>query len=207
MLADHSGFIHDRLGSFVGRTQELSSISQRISETLTTGGYITITGQAGQGKSSIIARLVEEYGAEQSPFHFIPLNPGPDHQVSLLRNLMARLILKYGLPDLYATGESRSTLSDYFPKVLSEVAAKGGQEIIFIDGLDQLKADSNGERDLSFLPTNPPPGIVFVLGTRPNDTLNRKLPGKHWRMGTRCQRLGDLAKRDIFIIATPYARL
>ena len=26
-------------------------------------------------------------------------------------------------------------------------------------------------RDLSFLPTNPPPGIVFVLGTRPNDTL------------------------------------
>src|SRR5205823_11804684 len=26
-------------------------------------------------------------------------------------------------------------------------------------------------RDLSFLPNNPPPGVVFVLGTRPNDTL------------------------------------
>jgi hypothetical protein len=49
--------------------------------------------------------------------------------------------------------------------------AKGGQEVIFLDGLDQLEEDISGIRDLSFLPTNPPAGIVFVLGTRPNDTL------------------------------------
>src|SRR5207244_1404981 len=48
---------------------------------------------------------------------------------------------------------------------------KGGQEVIFIDGLDQLEEDSNGIRDLSFLPNNLPSGIVFVLGMRPNDTL------------------------------------
>jgi hypothetical protein len=49
--------------------------------------------------------------------------------------------------------------------------AKGGREVVFIDGLDQLEAESSGERDLSFLPDNPPRGVVFVLGTRPNDTL------------------------------------
>src|SRR5207245_2863865 len=100
-----------------------------------------------------------------------PFNPGPDHQVGLLRNLMARLILKYDLSDLYVASESRAALRDYFPKVLQEIIAKGRQEVIFLDGLDQLEDEQSGTRDLSFLPNNPPPGIVFVLGTRPNDTL------------------------------------
>lgn len=171
LLADHRGLLRDRLASFVGREAQLVDIRQRISQTLPTGGYVTITGQAGQGKSSIIAKLVEEYGEDQVAYHFIPFNPGPDHQVSLLPNLMARLILKYDLTDLYVASESRPALSDYFSKVLAEVVAHGRHEIIFVDGLDQLEEDLSGWRDLSFLPTNPPSGIVFVLGTRPNDTL------------------------------------
>lgn len=171
LLLNHSGFMQDRLASFVGRSAELEEIRQRIREKLATGGYVMITGQAGQGKSSVIAQLVQEAGPEQVAHHFIPANPGPDHQVSLLRNLMARLILKYNLSGLYVASESRPALRDYFIKVLSEVAENGGQEVIFIDGLDHLEVDLTGIRDLSFLPTNPPPGIVFVLGTRPNDTL------------------------------------
>jgi len=171
MLADHLGFMRDRLESFVGRQAELIEIRQRIAEKLLTGGYVTITGQAGQGKSCIIAKLVEEYGPDNVSFHFIPFNPGPDHQVGLLRNLMARLILKYNLPEIYVASESRPALRDYFPKVLGELVAKGGQEVIFVDGLDQLEEELSGFRDLSFLPNNPPPGVVFVLGTRPNDTL------------------------------------
>jgi len=171
LLADHRGFLDDRLDSFVGREAELAQIRQRIAEMMSTGGYVTITGQAGQGKSSVIAKLVKEYGKEQVAYHFIPFNPGPDHQVGLLRNLMARFVLRYNLTDLYVASESRPALRDYFPKVLAEVVAQGGHEVIFLDGLDQLEEDMNGVRDLSFLPTNPPPGIVFVLGTRPNDTL------------------------------------
>lgn len=171
MLPDHSGFLRDRLDSFVGREAELHEIRQRIAEKLPSGGYVTITGQAGQGKSSVIAKLVDEYGADAVAYHFIPFNPGPDHQVSLLRNLMARLILKYGLADVYVASESRPALRDFLPRVLREVAAQGHSEVIFVDGLDQIEPELNGERDLSFLPTNPPEGIVFVLGTRPNDTL------------------------------------
>ncbi len=171
MLIDHSGFMRDRLESFVGRQKELAQVRQRVEEKRQTGGYITITGQAGQGKSSIIAKLVEEYGVENVAFHFIPLNPGPDHQVGLLRNLMARLILKHKLSDLYVATENRAALRDYFSKVLAEIAEKGEHEVIFVDGLDQLEEDFSGVRDLSFLPINPPQGIVVVLGTRPNDTL------------------------------------
>ncbi|BCL82728.1 TIR and AAA domain-containing protein [Ktedonobacteria bacterium brp13] len=167
---DHSGFRQGRASSFVGRAAELTDIQQHITELQASGGYLTITGQAGQGKSSIIASFIELHdpGSIQ---HFIPFNPGPDHQVTLLRDLMAQLILKYDLDDIYVASDHRPALRDFFPKVLQEVERKGGRELIFIDGLDQIKEDMDGIRDLSFLPLAPPAGIVFVLGTRPNDTL------------------------------------
>jgi len=84
---------------------------------------------------------------------------------------MARLIIKHELSDVYVKIESRSALRSSFPMVLAESVAKSGQEIIFIDGLDQLEEEQRGERDLTFLPTTPSPGVVFVLGTRPNETL------------------------------------
>jgi hypothetical protein len=157
LLHDHSAIIQGRLDSFVGREQELQEIRRRIEGLLPIGGYLTITGPAGQGKSSVIARLVAEYGPDNIAHHFIPFKPGPGHQVGLLRDLMARLILKYDLPDWYVGDQlALPALRDYFPKVLAELAAKGGQEVIFVDGLDQLQEDAGGERDLSFLPPNPP---------------------------------------------------
>lgn len=194
-FANHTSFINNRIASFVGRAAELITIRQRIAELLPTGGYVTITGQAGQGKSSIIAALLAQHSragsvnaflapgadlpvaavtaAQVEPIahHFIPFNPGPDHQISLLRNLIARLAVQHNLPEIYLVSDSRPALKEYFATIISEIAASGAQEIIYIDGLDQIEEDPSGMRDLSFLPNNAPPGIVFVLGTRPNDTL------------------------------------
>src|SRR5579859_2174187 len=68
------------LKNFKGREQELSAIRQRMAELQPIGGYIAITGGAGQGKSSIIAKLVEEYESQNTASFFIPFNPGPDYQ-------------------------------------------------------------------------------------------------------------------------------
>ncbi len=196
LIADHRSFMQNRLESFVGRQKELDEIQQQVTQQLPKGGYITITGQAGQGKSSIIAKLIDIYGVDQVAYHFIPINPGPDHQVGLLRNLMARLILKYHLPDFYVASDNRAALRDHFIKVLDAVIEEGGKEIIFIDGLDQLEEDLSDVRDLTFLPTNPPPGILFVLGTRPNDTLKPlellKPHGEYW--------LPNLSRHDFDLI-------
>src|SRR6266536_940573 len=196
LFTTQSGFLRNRLESFVGRRRELEELQYIINARFQTGGYVTITGQAGQGKSSIIAKLVETYGIEETAYHFIPFNPGPDHQVGLLRNLMTRLILKYDLSDLYVASESRPALRDYFPRVLEEVVARDGQEVIFVDGLDQLEEEFTGQRDLSFLPNNPQVGIVFVLGTRPNDTLmplERLKPHQEYK-------LPALSKEDFDVI-------
>ncbi|WP_399358659.1 NACHT domain-containing protein [Thermogemmatispora tikiterensis] len=164
----------------MGRQTEQEAVWQLVEELLPTGGYVTITGEAGQGKSCLIASLVEarareQGGEERVAFHFIPLVPPPDYQVTLLKALLARLMLKYQLPDWWLAGESRAALSAALEGALQEIARRGQQDVIFIDGLDQLPPDAqSGWRDLSFLPQgpgNPPPGIVFVLGTRPNDTL------------------------------------
>lgn len=171
LLADQSAFLDDRLRRFVGREHELAEVQARIAERREQGGYVTITGQAGQGKSSIIAKLVEYYGLETVVSHFIPFRPGPDYQISLLRDLMARLILKHNLSDLFVAAESRAALRDAFLNLVRELSARQRQEIIFIDGLDQIEEDLTGRRDLSFLPDQPPAGIIFVLGTRPDDTL------------------------------------
>ena len=179
LAADHSGFLDDRLNSLVGREHELEEVRQQVQELVPTGGYLAITGVAGQGKSSLIARLVQEAAQEQDGrervmYHFIPPTPGAGYQAVLLRTLMARLILKYQLPDVLEEYASTATLSAGFHWMLSHLAEQGKTEIIFIDGLDQLQPDQpTGWRDLSFLPQGtdgPPPGIVFVLGTRPDDT-------------------------------------
>ncbi|MBX5458710.1 MAG: caspase family protein, partial [Thermogemmatispora sp.] len=180
LVRRRDGFYEDRRRSCVGRQTEQEAVWRLVEELLPTGGYVTITGEAGQGKSCLIARLVEERAREQGgeervAFHFIPLVPPPDYQVPLLKALLARLILKYQLPDWWLAGEGRAALSAALEGVLQEIARRGQQDVIFIDGLDQLQPDAqSGWRDLSFLPQgpgNPPAGIVFVLGTRPDDTL------------------------------------
>lgn len=178
--ADPSGFLTDRLASFVGREQEQEKVRHSLQQLLPTGGYLAITGPAGQGKSSLIARLVEDAAQEQGSrervvYHFIPPTPGAEYQAVLLRKLMARLIFKHQLSDVFLEpNASTATLSAGFHWMLSVLADQGKQETLFIDGLDQLQSDQQtGWRDLAFLPQgpdNPPPGIVFVLGTRPDGT-------------------------------------
>jgi tetratricopeptide (TPR) repeat protein len=167
----------NRLDTFVGREAEIAEIRQHIIQVMPTGGYVTITAQAGEGKSSVIARMVSQDGPDQTAFHFIALTPGREYQLSLLRPIVARLILKHSLPTTYFPGESYPAMRDYFHSVLRQLSERGVQEVIYIDGLDQLEAEPGGTRDLSFLPTSPPSGMVLVLGTRPDDTL-QPLEGK-----------------------------
>jgi hypothetical protein len=165
---DYGAFLRNRLEGFVGRSAELAEVHSVLRATQRNGGYLTITGQAGQGKSSIIAKLIDTLVPERPVVHIIPFTPGPDHQIVLMRNLIAQLILKHGLSDVYLGSESRAVLSSSLARLLQEI---DGPEIIFIDGLDQIQQELYGDRDLTFLPVTLPAGVVCVIGTRPNDTL------------------------------------
>jgi len=181
LMHDQSGFVTGRLERFVGRSAELAELRRLAAELRPQGGYVTIRAQAGQGKSSVIARMVADEVGATGDFasvvcHFIPLDPGPDHQVTLLRNLLARLCLRYSLSEHYVSGETRASLRDAFARALQELARRGEAVTVYVDGLDQLEPEPDGSRDLSFLPEIPPAGVVFVLGVRPDDTLQSLMP-------------------------------
>ncbi|MBX5459054.1 MAG: NACHT domain-containing protein [Thermogemmatispora sp.] len=194
MLIDHQPFIASRLEGFVGRGVELAALRQQIAELQPGGGYLIISAQAGQGKSSLIARLVQEEGAERVPHHFLPLDPPLDHVVALLRDLLARLIFAQALDPtpLLVAGTSRAALTTAFWNLLNELGSRGERVLICIDGLDQLPRDPSGRRDLSFLPTQLPAGCVLVLGSRPDDLL----PALHQRGPVREYRLPPLSRAD-----------
>jgi hypothetical protein len=160
-----------RLKGFVGRKAERSAIRGMIEVLRPTGGYVLIKAHAGEGKSSIIAKLIEEADITTTPHHMIPLTPGPQHQLSLLRALVAQLILKHALPTTYFPDESYPAMKDYFATILRQLSDHGIEETLYVDGLDQLDPEHTGVRDLSFLPPQPPPGIVLILGSRPDETL------------------------------------
>jgi len=106
------------------------------------------------------------------------------------------LRIAWDLPDIYIKDAILPSLKAFFPSVLDAVIKKGGHEVIFIDGLDQIEGDQNGKRDLTFLPLNPPKGIVFVLGTRPDDTLK---PLKALKPSVEYE-LPDLSRQDFDLI-------
>ena len=182
-VLSHAGIMEARLKAFVGRARELAAIRAQIGQLAPTGGYLVIAGRAGQGKSSVIARLVADAeaalagaGGESSSrprvlHHFIPLETGADYQVTVLRDLIAQLVLKHELPNLYIESEQKAVLKEYFAAILRQISELGLEETIYLDGIDQIEVDSSGFRDLSFLPPDPPKGIVIVIGTRPDDSL------------------------------------
>ncbi len=169
--SSNKDFIQNLLKNFNGREQDLIEIRRRIAEIQPAGGYIAIIGAAGQGKSSIIAKLVKEYESENVASHFILFNSGPDYQITLLKRLMAHLIRKYRFSDLYIATESLPALHEYFSIILRKIAERSGHEVIFIDGFEQSEEMQAEMYDISFLPHNPPPGIVLVLGIRSENTL------------------------------------
>ncbi|HEY1013128.1 MAG TPA: ATP-binding protein, partial [Herpetosiphonaceae bacterium] len=156
-----------RLSQVVGREREIAAIRDLIERQAAAGGYVLISGGPGAGKSCLLAALVGGDGPERAPCHFVALRPAPGYQLEILQTLVARLALKHELADGYVPLTSYPALRDYFAALLQSIAARGRREVIYIDGLDQLPADAAGQRDLSFLPATPPPGIVLVLSARP----------------------------------------
>ncbi|GAA5531358.1 ATP-binding protein [Herpetosiphon gulosus] len=160
-----------RLAGFVGREAEQAAIRELIDQTRVTGGYVLVTGEAGAGKSSLIAQLIVSAGLAQTPQHFIALTPGRAYQLDLLRSIVAQLMLKHDLSGSYFPADSYPALRLEFGQLLQTLSARGISETIYLDGLDQLQPEVDGSRDLSFLPLQLPPGIVIVLGSRPNETI------------------------------------
>jgi len=160
-----------RLGEFEGRG----------------GGLFLIIGEPGSGKTGFVAGCLKSRLERQPVYHFIKKRRGADawdEPALFLRSLTAQLRRRHTL--LRTRAEAALPIQEEFYAVLERISMKGARETIWIDGLDEAYGPMGkfpgqalrvlaGDRRMA--PGREgsqcalPPGISFVLTSRPGEHL------------------------------------
>ena len=159
---EFESLIEEKIKTFCGRQFVFKAFQNFIKEN--THGYFTIIGDAGMGKSSIVAKYVSEH---KSPCYFNILVERRNRPELFLKSIRQQLIDRYQLPN--------SEDAD-LPTLLVKVAEKltlGERLVIAIDALDEV-AQEAGE-NLLHLPTTLPDRVYFLLTRRPYNLGKKRL--------------------------------
>jgi hypothetical protein len=154
--------IEEKIRRFCGRGFVFETFEQFITDN--PHGYFTIVGDAGMGKSSIVAKYVWEH---KSPCYFNILVERRNRPELFLKSIRRQLIDRYQLPN--------SEDAD-LPTLLAQVAGKltaGDRLVIAIDALDEVEQDPG--KNLLHLPKNLPNNVYFLLTRRPYSSDKKQL--------------------------------
>ncbi|WP_333197630.1 AAA family ATPase [Microcoleus sp. S28C3] len=154
--------IEEKIRRFCGRQFVFETFQQFITDN--PHGYFTIVGDAGMGKSSIVAKYVSEH---KSPCYFNIVVERRNRPELFLKSIRRQLIDRYEL--------LKSEDAD-LPKLLATVAGKltaGERLVIAIDALDEVEQEA-GE-NLLHLPITLPNNVYFLLTRRPFNLGQRRL--------------------------------
>jgi WD40 repeat protein len=168
-LAHHS-FAEELVIDFVGRTDILGTIRDYVAATERTVPAVLV-GEGGTGKSSVIARAIEQahidHPTAQIVYRFIGTTPDSSNVQGLLNSLCRELGRRYGMGDDKVPGDYRELVTDFITR-LKGVSATACPLIIFLDALDQLSPQP-AARSLDWIPDPLPKGVWVILSTRPGD--------------------------------------
>ncbi len=159
---EFESLIAEKIKTFCGRRFVFDTFKQFITEN--PHGYFTIIGDAGMGKSSIVAKYVSEH---KSPCYFNILVERRNRPELFLKSIRRQLIDRYQLPN--------SEDAD-LPTLLAQVAGKltaGDRLVIAIDALDEVEQEPG--KNLLHLPKNLPNNVYFLLTRRPYSSEKKQL--------------------------------
>jgi DNA-binding Xre family transcriptional regulator len=159
---EFESLIAEKIKTFCGRRFVFDTFKQFITENPC--GYFTIIGDAGMGKSSIVAKYVSEH---KSPCYFNILVERRNRPELFLKSIRRQLIDRYQLPN--------SEDAD-LPTLLANVAGKlpaGERLVIAVDALDEVEQEP-GE-NLLHLPTTLPEQVYVLLTRRPYNLGKKRL--------------------------------
>jgi hypothetical protein len=177
-LETHTEFGQDRASFFVGREDNLSQIVDYLENS--NPHLLAIWGKSGAGKSSLIAKSIEEaqtkYKTAMSIFRFIGATPESSNVRKLLESLCRQLTRVYKGDEKAIPSDSRELVQELYKRMA--LAGEVKSIIIFIDALDQLE-----ELDYTIisglLVQKLPPNVKMVISSLPGelmDVLENHLP-------------------------------
>lgn len=146
---------------FVGRQEAIKQVDQFIQTH--PSGYLAIVGEAGIGKSALLAKLVKERGYLH---HFVDDKQNSAKDEVFLRCIVEQLQQKYGFEFEERTPISVSEWNIYFQKWLKEASAEG-KIVICVDALDEAQHYGGSDSLLKYLPHELPENVYFILTSRP----------------------------------------
>ncbi len=140
-------------------------------------GVWLLVGEAGVGKTTFLAHLVQErrylnFFAEQAP--------GEAGVIRALQSLAAQLVSRYRLEpyaDRDRLSASQAAQPDFLERLLYQAAERltaGEKLVIVVDALDEASLADN--KNVLGLPRNLPPGVFLVLSQRPVSVPLHTLP-------------------------------
>jgi len=159
---EFESLIAEKIRTFCGRRFVFDNVQKFITEN--PHGYFTIIGDAGMGKSSIVAKYVSEH---KSPCYFNILVEGRNRPELFLKSIRRQLIDRY---------ELQNSEDADLPTLLTKVAGKlpaGERLVIAVDALDEVEQEPGG--NLLHLPKNLPNNVYFLQTRRPYSLDKKRL--------------------------------
>ncbi len=165
-LSPEPVFRRVRLEEFSGRDWLTARLDRFLSEN--DRGVWLLVGEAGVGKTTFLAHLVQErrylnFFAEQAP--------GEAGVIRALQSLAAQLVSRYRLEpyaDRDRLSADQAAKPDFLERLLYQAAKRltaGEKLVIVVDALDEAGLAAN--KNVLGLPRNLPPGVFLVLSQRP----------------------------------------
>ncbi len=191
--AAQTAFASERSSHFRGRDDVLSAIADYL------GGssrcVLAVVGEAGSGKSAIMARSSQLTGAAHPAAvitrRFIGATPGASDGPSLLRSLCLEIGRHYG-EDQPVPSDFNELLARFADTL--RLASDAHPLIIFVDALDQLES-GDPARSLSWIPAELPPSCKFVVSAIDGTAV----PARAERVG-----VGPLEDQDADVILSSW---
>jgi len=160
--------IDARSADFVGREDLLASLLS-LANTEGDGGVRVITGPPGSGKTSLLCRLIKHLEDVRPIYHIVGRDSGRDKPRLILQSLVEQITNKYGFP--LPVGDDLDVLARDFANLLVEIDRRGRNEIVIIDGLDEIDITPL-QRVVSILPAAPPNSARIFLSARSGTVEN-----------------------------------
>lgn len=206
----HMKFIDSRTYNFKGRHELLTKLEDKIKDALNgklvsyerNTQYIMLVGEAGSGKSALLAKLYKNLITKEESNNdntltiprFIGASPSSTSKMNLLRDLCMRIIKASKISDIDIPVDPNE-LKECFNKI---VQTTDKRVVIILDAINQLQTYDNN-KSLSWLPESLPQNVCIVVSlTKEDSNLIRAIKKQSIQpYEIYVKELSDIEKKDI----------